>query len=341
MRILLSQFRHPDDSLERQAIGSGVDLVVQTARDGAWIPIPAEVRQTIDGIIHSPPNTEVDGSPADYPNVRAVVRAGVGFDALDLEAWGRHGAAVFNVPDYGTSEVADHAVGLMLALTRGILTYHDAIRADPAKGWTHGIAPVVLRLREAVFGVVGLGRIGLAAATRARAFGMQIAFHDPYLPSGMEIAVGARRCSSLQELMGISDVLSVHAPASEETRGLIGAEALAQAKPGLILINTARGSLVDLDALHQALKTGRIGAAGLDVLGKEPADPSHPLIAAWRDGEEWIAGRLALTPHAAFYSPASLVDMRVKSVETVLRHLRTGDLANCVNTEFLAKRRPS
>ncbi len=107
---------------------------------------------------------------------------------------------------------------------------------------------------------MGLGRIGLAAATRARAFGMQITFHDPCLPSGMEIAVRARRCSSLPELVGISDVISVHAPASEETRGLIGAEALAQAKPGLILINTARGSLVDLDALHQALKAGRIGA---------------------------------------------------------------------------------
>jgi len=339
MRILLSQFRHPDDQLERQAIGSGVDLVVQAQRDGVWLPLPAEVRETIDGIIHSPPNTDVDGSPSDYPNVRALVRAGVGFDGLDIKAWGQHGTAVFNVPDYGTSEVADHAIGLMLALTRGVISYHDAIRADPAKWWSHGAAPVVRRLRDAVFGVIGLGRIGLGAATRARAFGMQIAFHDPYLPSGMEIAVGARRCSSLQELMTISDVISVHAPANEETRGLIGAEALAHAKPNLVLINTARGSIVDLDALYDALKAGRIGAAGLDVLPNEPADPSHPLIAAWRQGDDWIAGRLALTPHAAFYSPASLVDMRVKSVETVLRHLRTGDLANCVNTEFLAKRR--
>ena len=133
MRILLSQFRHADDRLERETIDAGVDLVVQTARDGAWIPIPPEVRKTIDGIIHSPPNTDVDGSPADYPNVRALVRAGVGFDGVDIKVWGQHGTAVFNVPDYGTSEVADHAIGLMLALTRGIITYHDAIRADPQK----------------------------------------------------------------------------------------------------------------------------------------------------------------------------------------------------------------
>jgi D-3-phosphoglycerate dehydrogenase/C-terminal binding protein len=225
----------------------------------------------------------------------------------------------------------------MLALTRGTATYHDALRSDPVRGWSHMAAPVVRRLRDAVFGVVGLGRIGLAAAIRARAFGMRISFFDPYLPSGMEIAVDAERCASLGELMAVSDVVSVHAPASEETRGLIGAAAFAQAKTGLILINTARGSIVDLDALHDALAEGRIAAAGLDVLPTEPADPTHPLFAAWRKREAWIEGRLTLSPHAAFYSPASLRDMRIKGMLTVLRHLRAGDLSNCVNREFLAR----
>jgi lactate dehydrogenase-like 2-hydroxyacid dehydrogenase len=96
--------------------------------------------------------------------------------------------------------------------------------------------------------------------------------------------------------MAISDVVSIHAPATEETHGLISTEALAHAKPNLVLINTARGSIVDLDALYHALKTGQIGAAGLDVLQEEPADPTHPLVAAWRSGEDWLAGRLALTP---------------------------------------------
>ncbi|WP_262268802.1 C-terminal binding protein [Microvirga yunnanensis] len=338
MRILLSQFRYPDDRLERQTLGREGELIVQTGSGGAWSTMPDDVRASIDGIIHSPPGTDVDGRPSDYPNARALVRSGVGYDGLDLEAWGRNGTAVFNVPDYGTSEVADHAIGLMLALTRGVVTYNDAIRADPATGWTQGIAPAVRRLRDAVFGIVGLGRIGLAAAMRARSFGMRIAFYDPYLPSGMEIAVGAQRCASLHELMAISDVVSIHAPSSEATRGLIGAEALAHAKPGLILINTARGSIVDLDALHDALRTGRIMAAGLDVLSKEPADPAHPLIDAWRRRDEWLSGRLVLTPHAAFYSPSSVIDMRVKSMETVLRHLRSGDLANCVNREFLVRR---
>jgi lactate dehydrogenase-like 2-hydroxyacid dehydrogenase len=339
MRILLSHFRHADDRLEHETVANDAELFVQRAEGGAWLPVPETIRQTADAIVHYPPDTQIDGSPGDYPKALAVVRSGVGFDGLDLAAWGRQGVAVFNVPDYGTSEVADHAIALMLALTRGIATYHEAIRSDPAKGWSHTAAPAVRRLRDTVFGVVGLGRIGLAAANRARAFGMQIAFHDPNLASGMEIAVGARRCSSLEDLMAISDVLSVHAPASAETQGLIGEAAFAHAKPGVVIINTARGSIVDLDALYEALKSGRVAAAGLDVLPKEPADASQRLIAAWRNREPWIDGRLTLSPHAAFYSPASLRDMRTKSIETALRHLRTGDLANCVNKEFLAKRR--
>jgi D-3-phosphoglycerate dehydrogenase/C-terminal binding protein len=335
MRILLSHFVHPDEALELEAAGREAELIVQPLANGTWDPVPADVRANADAIIHFPPNTEVDGSPRDYPRVRALVRSGVGFDAIDLAAWGRQGVAVFNVPDYGTSEVADHAIALMLALTRGTATYHDALRTDPVRGWSHLAAPAVRRLREAVFGVVGMGRIGLAAATRARGFGMRIAFFDPYLASGMEIAVGAHRCSTLAELMGMSDVLSVHAPANDETNGLLDAAALSQARPGMVLINTARGSIVDLDALHEALRENRILAAGLDVLPKEPADPMHPLFVAWTAREPWLDGRLTLSPHAAFYSPASLRDMRVKGIETIVRHLKTGDLANCVNREFL------
>jgi D-3-phosphoglycerate dehydrogenase/C-terminal binding protein len=338
MRILLSHFVHPDDSLEREAAGGRAELIVQPLTSGTWAPLPPDVRASVDAIVHFPPNTRVDGAPRDYAGVRALVRSGVGFDAIDIAAWGEAGVAVFNVPDYGTSEVADHTIALMLALTRGTATYHDALRLDPERGWNHLNAPVVRRLRDAVFGIVGLGRIGLATATRARGFGMRIAFFDPYLPSGMEIAVGAHRCTNLTELMAISDVLSVHAPANDETHGLIGRKAFAQAKPEMVLINTARGSIVDLDAIHQALRENRILAAGLDVLPREPADPVHPLFVAWRNREPWLEGRLTLSPHAAFYSPASLRDMRTKGVETALRYLETGDLTNCVNRSFLRAR---
>jgi D-3-phosphoglycerate dehydrogenase/C-terminal binding protein len=152
----------------------------------------------------------------------------------------------------------------------------------------------------------------------------------------MELATGFERAGSLAELAAASDVISVHAPLTDETRGMLDAACFAAAKPGLIVVNTARGPIVDLDALADALRTGKVAGAALDVLPKEPADPAHPLFRAWQAGEAWIAGRLVLTPHAAFYSPASLTDLRRKSVEVAIAYLRGGRLMNCVNRELLA-----
>jgi len=337
MLIVLSHFTHPDDAIERAALDGRAELYVQPFAEAARKPLPMEVRQRADAIIHFHSATQPDGSPADYPRVRALLRSGVGFDRLELKAWGQRGVPVFNVPDYGTSEVADHAIALMLSLTRGTIFYHDRLHADPVANWRQPMAKLVRRLRGQVFGVLGLGRIGLAAALRARGFGLEIAFFDPYLPSGMEIAVGARRCKSLDELMAVSDILSIHAPSTEETRGLVGTAALEAAKPGLVLVNTARGLIVDLDALHAAMKSGRVAGAGLDVLPVEPADANHPLIAAWLKREAWIEGRLAITPHAAFYSPAAVVDMRNFGVATILACLDSGSLRNCVNRDVLKR----
>ncbi|RVA30208.1 C-terminal binding protein, partial [Mesorhizobium sp. M7D.F.Ca.US.004.03.1.1] len=146
---------------------------------------------------------------------------------------------------------------------------------------------------------------------------------------------GYERVHSLAELMARADVVSVHAPLSEETRKLLGAAAFAAAKPGLVLINTARGPIVDLDALEAAMRKGTVIGAGLDVLPNEPGDLDHPLLAAWRAREPWIANRLIVTPHAAFYSPASMRDLRLKSIEVVHAYLAEGRLTNCVNAEYL------
>ena len=164
---------------------------------------------------------------------------------------------------------------------------------------------------------------------------MHIAFYDPYVPAGVEIAVDAQRCKTVRDLMAMSDVVSLHTPSTAATRGLINGETLASAKHGMILINTARGPIVDLDALQAAMKSGQVAAAGLDVLPVEPADPSHPLIAAWMAREPWLDGRLTLSPHAAFYSPDGMVDLRTKCVETAIAYLETGSLINCVNRDLL------
>jgi len=262
---------------------------------------------------------------------RIFVTPSVGFDKIDLEYWGSRGVPVCNVPDYGTQEVADHALALMLSLMKGITFHTRELKADPKGNWRPALNPFGKRLSACVFGIVGLGRIGTAAALRAKAFGMDVVFYDPYLENGCDLALGIRRVHTLAELFGQSDVVSLHLPLSSETRNLIDAGVLAHSKQGLILINTARGPLVDLDALHDALRDHRIQAAGLDVLPDEPADPTHPLISAWAADESWINHRLVLTPHSAFFTPESVHDMRYKGGEVVMAYLLEGRLQNCVN----------
>jgi lactate dehydrogenase-like 2-hydroxyacid dehydrogenase len=336
MRILFLNHANPEDVYSRFAdADTRIEIRPGPIADPADVLSPATCRAA-DAIVNGSAVHDL-GPVEPFSNCRIVVRMGVGYDNLDLAAWGARGVPVCNVPDYGTSEVADHAIALMLSLARGTSTYIPAIEADPVGGWKWGAAPLVRRLRGAVFGVIGLGRIGLSAAFRARGFGMEIAFYDPYLPNGVELAVGARRVHSAGDLVAISDVVSLHAPLTDETRGIIGRETLARAKPDLIVVNTARGPLVDLDALYDALQQRRIGGAALDVLPQEPPDPGQKLIRALHERADFLRGRLVITPHAAFYSPAAIEDIRRKTVEVVLHYLRDGRLTNCVNGEFLRR----
>jgi phosphoglycerate dehydrogenase-like enzyme len=135
-----------------------------------------------------------------------------------------------------------------------------------------------------------------------------------------------------------SDIVSIHCPLNDETRNLIGKDALAAAKPGMILVNTARGPIVDIDALHDAMRADRILAAGLDVLPDEPANVERPLIAAWLAQETWLRHRLVITPHSAFMTPQSMRDIRAFSARTAARYLRDGVLENCVNSHVLERR---
>jgi len=336
MQILFLNSLNTEDVYSQFAdAGTQIKIRPGPIADPADVLSPEDCRAA-DAIVNGSAVHDI-GPIAPFENCRIAVRMGVGYDNLDVAAWGARGVPVCNVPDYGTSEVADHAIALMLSLARGTSTYIPAIQADPVGGWKWGAAPLVRRLRGAMFGVIGLGRIGLSAALRARGFGMEIAFYDPNLPNGIELAVGARRVHSAGDLVAISDVVSLHAPLTDATRGIIGHETLARAKPDLIVVNTARGPLVDLDALYEALQQRRIGGAALDVLPEEPPDPNQKLIRALREGADFLRGRLVITPHAAFYSPAAIVDIRRKTVEVVLHYLRDGRLTNCVNAEFMRR----
>jgi lactate dehydrogenase-like 2-hydroxyacid dehydrogenase len=329
-RILWPNLPPEYHQLSREAVGSGF----QTDFSTAYADVSDTQWAEADAVVGTCPAQYIEK----LRKCRIFVKYGVGYDDVDIERFGKLGIAVCNTPDYGTREVADHAIALMMTLAKSIAYHDQALRDDLKANWRPAHNPFGRRLSVCTFGVVGMGRIGTAAARRAKAFDMDVVFYDPYQPNGYELAIGVRRAQTLAELMGQSDFVSIHAPLTAETRNLIGAEAFAAAKRGMILINTARGPIVDIDALYDALKDGKVLAAGLDVLPEEPANPQRRLVAAWQKNEDWIRNRLVLTPHSAFYTPESMRDNRGFSSRTAARFLRDGRLENCVNKQFLAAR---
>ena len=266
---------------------------------------------------------------------RGIVRCGVGYDNVDLAAAGEKGIYVCNVPDYGVDEVADHAMALMLACARGLRFTEHRLRKTMAP-WSIRVLQPLQRLAGATFGVIGLGRIGTATAMRAKAFRMRVVACDPYIPDGMDKALDVALIS-LDELMAVSDVVSVHTPLTEETLKIVGAPQLAKMKPHAILINTARGKCVDVQALTESLREGKIGGAGLDVLPDEPPEVNEPIMKLWQREEPLV--NLLITPHSAFYSEHSLEEMRVKAAEEVRRILLGERPHNVVNREFFKERK--
>ena len=191
----------------------------------------------------------------------------------------------------------------------------------------------IFRIAGATMGIIGLGRIGSATAVRAKGLGMRVLAYDPYVRPGTDKVLGV----SLVEWEGLlktCDIISIHTPLTEETRCMIDAKALSLMKPSAIFVNTARGAVVDTDALAMALREGRIAGVGVDVLPQEPAQASMPLVALWQE-ERQPPVNLLMTPHTAFYSDQGLVEMRRKAAEELKRVLTGQSPKNCVNAHFL------
>jgi len=263
---------------------------------------------------------------------RVIVRGGVGYDAVDFRRAAERGIPVCNVPDYGVDEVADHAIGMLIACNRRFLLPERGLKAS-LEPWDCRAVEPVPRLAGATLGIVGLGRIGQATAQRARAMRMRVIAHDPYLRPGTEKVFGVERVD-FESLLEQSDAVSLHVPLTDETRNMIDADALGRMKPGAILVNTARGAVVDTAALAAALREGRIAGAGVDVLPAEPPPVDEPLVQLWREAGESNAN-LILTPHTAFYSVEGLQEMRTKAAQEIVRALRGENLLNCVNAVWL------
>jgi D-3-phosphoglycerate dehydrogenase len=236
--------------------------------------------------------------------VVASARYGIGVDNIDLDAARRAGIVVTNVPDYSVEEVATHALALILASVRKIARADDSIRHG---AWGVDQFRPIARLSTLMVGLVGYGRIARRIAAPLEALGAEIVAHDPYLEQGPD----RPPLLELDDLLARADIVSLHLPLTAQTRGLIGEAALARMKPGAILVNTSRGPLVDLAALADALRSGRLGAAGLDVFDTEPLDPAR------------IEGvpNLIATPHMAYYSEQALEESQRKAVTQVIKVL--------------------
>jgi len=263
-------------------------------------------------------------------NCKLIVRCGVGIDNVDRVFARQRGIPVCNVPDYGTEDVADTAIGMMLSLARGINLYNVLLR-DPAQPWMYTHAVPLTRLRGTTLGIVGLGRIGAATALRAKALGCRVLFFDPFLPDGVDKSLGVTRVETLSELLPQAAILSLHCPLTTDNVRMIGTEQIAQLPRGAYLINTARGGLVDTAAVPPALASGQLAGAAIDVLPHEPPPADDPLLVAWRDPRHSAATRLIVNPHAAFYSEQGFLDMRTKGAETCRRALLGLPLRNVVN----------
>jgi D-3-phosphoglycerate dehydrogenase/C-terminal binding protein len=261
---------------------------------------------------------------------RLIVRGGVGVDNVDREFARARGITVANVPDYGSEEVADMALAMMMTLVRGVHVMNSRLRASVGP-WSYQQVVPLARLRGSVLGVIGLGRIGTAMVLRGKSLGMDVVFYDPYKPDGYDKSLGIRRVETLDELLGQSMVVTLHCPATEETHHMLDAAAIAKMPRGSYLINTARGAIVDTAAVPEAIASGHLYGAALDVLEHEPPAADDPLLAIWRDPSHPAHHRLIVTPHAAFYSEQGLMDIRQKTSEACRRAILGLPLRNVVN----------
>jgi D-3-phosphoglycerate dehydrogenase len=254
---------------------------------------------------------------------RVNSRYGIGYDNIDVDAATARGLLVTYVPDYCLDEVADHAIALLLALGRGVFHAGLAVREGD---WTvpHGR---VHRLSGQRIALVGVGGVGVRVVDRARAFGIEAVGFDPYVEDWSQI--GADRADSFQEAVAHADFVSLHVPLTEETRHLINAETIAGMNRAPIVVNTARGPLVDADAAVQALDSGKLGGVALDVTEAEPPPADHPLRRH---------PRAILTPHMAFYSVEAQAELQRRAAEEVARALNGEPPDRPVNPEDLAER---
>ena len=303
-KVVITDAEYADERIEAEVLGKvpgGAALIRAQCRDGHGL---AEIAADADGLLSQYCPLGADALAA-LGRCRVISRYGVGSDTVDVAAATARGICVCNVPDYCVDEVSDHALALLLAWARRVAALDRGVRAGE---WDYRAAGPIVRLRGRTLGLVGFGRMARALAAKAGPLGLRILAHDPLLAPEAVRAGGAEPAATLDDLLAAADFVSIHVPLGEGTRGLIGEAALRRMRPGAVLINTARGAIVDEVALARALREGWIAGAALDVLAHEPPGPAHPLMGL---------PNVILTPHVAWYSEESEAELRRKAAQNV------------------------
>ncbi|HET7729158.1 MAG TPA: C-terminal binding protein [Usitatibacter sp.] len=307
MKFLITDHDFPDVDLElRMFRDAGFEAAVAQCRTEDDVIAASE---GCDGLLtqYPPINARVFAA---RPGIRIVSRMGAGFDTVNVEDARRFGVWVANSPDYGIGEVATHALGMALGLVRHLPWLDRDIRAGT---WHYASTGGLVRAAELTLGILGLGRIGKRMSYISRnVFGPIIAC-DPYLIDG-DFPAYVKRVSK-EELFRKSDIVSLHVPLTDETRGMVDARLLSLMKKGSYLVNTSRGGVVKVQDVLAALDSGRLDGAALDVLPKEPPEADDPLLRH---------PRLMLTPHAAFYSVEGERELRTKAAQNLIDWATTG-----------------
>lgn len=307
MKFLITDHDFADVELEKALFrDAGMDLVTAQCRSEDDVIAAAAGCQGVL-VQYAPINARV---LAARPEIRIASRFGAGYDTIDVDAAQEHGVWVANAPDYGTADVATHALGMALCLVRHLPAFDRDVRAGR---WHYASTGPLHRANAMTLALLGLGRIGKRMAAIAHpCFGRVIAC-DPYIAPG-EFPAYVERVDQ-ETLFGRADVLSLHVPLTARTRGLVNRRMLESMKRGAFLVNTARGAVVELDALLGALDGGAIEGAALDVLPREPLDRDHPLLRH---------PRVLLSPHAAFYSVDGEKELRTKAAQNLIDWAKTG-----------------
>ncbi len=319
-KVFMTDMAFQDTEIEQAELAiAGAELFLASGSDPKTL---AREGKDCDAMIigYAPITAEVIESLA---KCKVMVRVGIGYDNIDLEAASRRGIMVANIPDYCQDEVADHAMALFLSGVRKVTFLNNRVKDG---SWDVNEAKPIPRLRGKLFGVFGLGSIGQRVAERAKAFSMEVCSFDPFISQKVFDNLGVKRFYNFNDFLASIDFLSIHAPHTEETKHIINLQNLKKMKRTAFIVNTSRGPLINEDDLYVALKEGIISGAGLDVLENEP--PTYPFPLA-------ELNNIILTPHAAFYSEESELELRRKTGQEIVCAIKEGRPKYWVNKKMM------